>query len=99
MVTCSNAACRETRWRGGDLTNHSKHFDPNGGVVFNASKETTTKEVNRVRGVSEYTQRMQGINLSGGRTNSMEWCQTMLKLPGLDKMLAAFQKHLKEHKV
>jgi hypothetical protein len=64
---------------------------PNGGAVFNISKETTHKEMVKIEGVSEEIQRRQGINLSAGHTNAVEFCCEMYGLPTMDQMLAAFQ--------
>ena len=44
-----------------------------------------------IDGVSEYTQRMQGINLSGGATNAVEFATSMYGLPDMETMLEAFQ--------
>lgn len=64
---------------------------PNGGAVFNISKETTHREMCRILGISEHTQRMQSINLSGGATNAVEFCTAMYGLPNMETMLAAFE--------
>ena len=64
---------------------------PYGSVVFNESKATTKKELCKVEGVTEYQQRMSGINLSAGATNAVEFCTTMFKLPDLDKVLSIFE--------
>jgi hypothetical protein len=63
---------------------------PNGECVFNISKATTKKELCRVEGIDENTQRKQGINLSGGVTNATEFCVALYKLPNMDTMLAAY---------
>lgn len=65
---------------------------PNGGCVFNISRETTYKELVKIVGVSEEQQRMQGINLSGGHTNAVEWCTSLLGLPQLDTMLNSYRR-------
>ncbi len=66
---------------------------PNGEVVFNISKETTKKEMGRIPGIDEYTQRMQGINLiSGGHVNAVEYCTNMLNFPYLDELLNQFER-------
>lgn len=65
---------------------------PNNQCVFNISKETTVKEITSVAGIDLYTQKMQGINLSGGHTNAIEFCNTMLNFPTLEKMLELFEK-------
>lgn len=65
---------------------------PNGECVFNISKATTKKELCRIQGVDEQTQRMQGINLSGGVSNAVEFCSAMFGLPTMDEMLESFMK-------
>ena len=73
----------------GDLDISSSY--PNGQCVANISKETTKKEMCRVQGVDEHTQRMQSINLSGAHTNAVEFCTTMLKFPQLPDLLDHFE--------
>jgi len=63
---------------------------PNGGAVFNTSKDTTVREIHRIEGVDFEDQREQGINLSGGHTNAVEFCTVLLKVPELDTLLDAF---------
>lgn len=65
---------------------------PNGECVFNVSKETTSRELISIEGVSEQTRRMQGINLCAGQTNAVEVCVGLFKLPTLDQMLDQFVK-------
>lgn len=66
---------------------------PNGGAVFNISKETTKKEITRIRGIDEYTQKMQGINLiSGGHVNAVEFCCTMMDFPSMTDLLKEMNK-------
>lgn len=65
---------------------------PNNGVVFNNSKETTKGEIISVEGIDLMTTRLQGINLSGGKTNSVEFCQTMLGLPTTLELNALYEK-------
>ncbi len=64
---------------------------PNNECVYNISKETTKREICEIEGILEETYRAQGINLSGGRTNATEYCQTMFGLPHMDKMLAHYK--------
>lgn len=63
---------------------------PRGQIAFNISKETTKKEVISIEGIDEYTYKMQNINLSGGATNALEYCQTMFLTPTLPEMLELF---------
>lgn len=58
---------------------------------MNISKETTVKELIKVVGVDPYTFRMQGINLSGGQTNALEYCQTMFNFPTMFAVLNKFK--------
>lgn len=67
---------------------------PNGGAVFNISRETTAKEIVKIEGVDEFTQRMQGINLSAGHVNAVEVCCGLLGMPPLAALLDAFNEHL-----
>jgi hypothetical protein len=69
---------------------------PNGGAVFNISKETTHKEIHRIEGVHEKVQRAQGINLSAGHVNAVEFACNMYGLPSMETMLKAFQNQQSE---
>lgn len=63
---------------------------PNGGAVMNMARNTTVKELISIEGVSDYTRRMQGLNLSGGPTNAVEICCNLFSMPTLKQMLDAF---------
>ncbi len=76
------------------LTNSIEYHDPNGGVVFNISKETTKKEIVSVEGVDETTKRMCTINLSAGHVNAVEICTNLLGMPSLDQMLESFKQDI-----
>lgn len=65
---------------------------PNGQSAFNISKETTSKEVIEVEGIAENVMRMENINLSGGQTNALEYCQVMLGFPNLNTVLQEYDK-------
>lgn len=67
---------------------------PNGGAVFNISRETTAKEIVKIEGVDEFTQRMQGINLSSGHTNAVEVCCGLMGMPTLTQLLDAFNEEI-----
>jgi hypothetical protein len=68
---------------------------PNEQVLMNISKETTAKEVCKIRGKSEALQRAVGINLSGGFVNAVEIAVSMYGAPTFDRMLADFEAHLR----
>lgn len=65
---------------------------PNGESVFNISKETTKKELLTIEGVSEGVRRMQGINLSAGATNAVEFCTGMFHMPQMTQWLEAYRR-------
>jgi len=67
---------------------------PNGGSVFNISKETTHMELCKINGVTEEMRRMQGINLSGGATNAVEFACGMYHLPTMEKLLKTFREEI-----
>lgn len=67
---------------------------PNGGAVFNISKATTHREIHKIEGIEEYDQRMQGINLSGGASNAVEFCTAMYGLPSLKVLTADFKREI-----
>lgn len=54
---------------------------PWGEACLNISKKTTHLELIDIEGISEHVRRMQGINLSGGATNAVEFCTAMFGLP------------------
>lgn len=60
-------------------------------MCFNISKETTKKELISIEGVSEQTRRMQGINLSGGATNSVEFVTGLFNAPQMTTWLKAYR--------
>lgn len=69
---------------------------PNNTIVFNVSKETTSKELIEIIGTDgkvypEWMVKMQTINFSGGQTNAAQFCQEMYKLPSFCDLLAAFK--------
>lgn len=59
---------------------------PFGQACMNISRETTVKEIITIEGVDEHTFRMQGIGLSGGPTNSLEYCQLMMNFPTMEDL-------------
>lgn len=70
---------------------------PTSGICFNASRETTSKELISVEGIDENTKRMQTINFSAGRVNAVEFCSTMYKLPRLNQLTEIWDhQHSKE---
>lgn len=57
-------------------------------VVCNISKETTLRELSRIKDITEREQRIIGINLSGGVVNAMEIGNMAFGLPVLSDWLA-----------
>lgn len=64
---------------------------PNGGSVFNIGRETTHKELIKIEGISEQTQRRQSLNISGGATNSVEIATELFSLPSMSSLLMKFE--------
>ena len=60
-------------------------------MVFNVSKQTTSKELIKVEGIDEQTVRMQTINFSAGATNAAEFCQVMYGMPAFPDLLETFR--------
>lgn len=56
---------------------------PNTEILMNISKETTWRELSRIRGITEAIQRQTSINLSAAPTNSVEICTNIMKFPTL----------------
>jgi len=54
--------------------------------VMNISKETTYRELSRIEGVSEAVQRRNGINLTGGRVNAVQFCTEIYGMPSLQEL-------------
>lgn len=63
---------------------------PNNQSVFNVARSTTRKEIIEIEGIPEEVVRAKSINLSGGPTNAVEFCTTMLKLPQMFELLDMF---------
>ncbi len=59
---------------------------PSTQICSNISKETTVREIVEIQGMNQQTARMQNINLSSGKTNALEYCQTMFNFPLLDDL-------------
>lgn len=64
---------------------------PNGGACFNISKATTEREIHTIEGIDEEVYRQQGINLSGGSSNALEFCTEMFGLPTVKEMVLAYK--------
>lgn len=63
---------------------------PWGEIVMNASKGTTTLELIKIEGVSEEDRRRVGLNLSGGVTNAINYCETIHAFPALTDIYSAY---------
>lgn len=65
---------------------------PSAITVANVSKSTTAREVIDIEGIDEDVFKLENINLLGGQTNSLEYCQTMFKFPDLPSVLEQYKK-------
>ena len=64
---------------------------PTNEIVANISQETTFRELGEIDGVTEDVRRVQGINLSGGFSNAVEFSVNMLGVPDFMQLLNAFE--------
>lgn len=60
---------------------------PHEQMVFNMCKETTLREMSRIRGLTEWQKRSIGINLSGGAVNALEICHVAFGFPTLTQWI------------
>ena len=64
---------------GADLDVKSSY--PYGQWVYNMGKTTTVRELCEIYGIPEIVKRQQGLNFSGGPTNSIEFCTEIYHVP------------------
>lgn len=69
---------------GGDLDVKSSY--PYGQWIFNMSRQTTVRELIEIVGVRDSVRRIQGLNISGGRTNAIEFCTEIYNVPTLEAL-------------
>jgi len=53
---------------------------------------TTVKELVKIAGITEYTARMQNINLLSGQVNAIEYCTNMFGMPSMQGLLEIYDK-------
>lgn len=63
---------------------------PNTEDFCNISKETTWRELCKIRNIPEDVQRAAGINLTGGVTNAVEIAVSLFGVPTFDTLLDDF---------
>ena len=61
-------------------------------IILNISKETTYRELCRMKEVDIWTQRMGGINLTAGAVNASEIAWSIFQAPKYEELLEEFQK-------
>nr|DAS99782.1 MAG TPA: DNA POLYMERASE [Caudoviricetes sp.] len=66
---------------------------PSNGVALNISRETTSKELLSIQGVPTLTRKIQGMNLSGGHANAVEFMHHLFNLPDLFELDKLYQEH------
>jgi hypothetical protein len=72
----------------GSVYSHAGDLDvkgsyPYGQWVFNMSRATTVRELIEIQGVRDHVRRIQGLNLSGGASNSIEFCTEIFGMTSL----------------
>lgn len=58
---------------------------------MNISKETTYRELSRMEGIPEHVQRANSINLTGGHTNAMQFCNEIYGLPTATELIDLYR--------
>lgn len=79
---------------------HSSDIDissgyPNIEITMNVSKDTTYHELARIEGLTEDEWRIAGLNMLGGKVNSLSFAHTVYKLPKVDEV---YQKWVESQK-
>lgn len=64
---------------------------PNTEDILNISKETTMRELCKIKGIPEFIQRQVGINITGGHVNAVEICNNVLQFPDMEVVLKQYQ--------
>lgn len=59
--------------------------------ILNMSKETTYRELSKMKGITEQQQRMAGINITASHVNAVEVACELFKAPTFDSLLSAFE--------
>lgn len=63
---------------------------PWGETIMNISKETTWRELSRLEGIPDEVQRRNGINLTGGHTNAVQFCNEIYGLPTFTELKSLY---------
>lgn len=94
MRIVKNMSEQPTLYRGhvSDLDVRSAY--PWGEITMNVGKETTAYEICRIENVTINEQRIVGLNITGGATNAVEYCNIIHKLPTLEVMSELVAKEL-----
>ena len=62
--------------------------------LHNEYRCPTVREICKIENVTERQQRDQGLNLSGGHTNAVEFTCSLLGYPTMQQLLVEFEKTL-----
>jgi len=68
---------------------------PHGEIALNCSKETTWREVSRIKGKPEKLYRTTALNMTAPRTNAVHIATTVLDMPDMPTLLEAFNEQHK----
>lgn len=82
----------QTNFYGHNADLDVKSSYPYGQWVFNMSRQTTVRELVDIEGVRDHQRRIQGLNISGGRSNAVEFCTEIFKVPTLANLGDIFDK-------
>ena len=88
----------QTMFRGNVYDNDQSAGYPSDGIVSNASKDTTMRELLKIGDIPKEDFKKQNINLFFGPSAHLEYAQTMFNFPSLFKVDTLIQKYLPKEK-
>ena len=87
-----------TSFRGNTFDADQSAGYPSDGIVSNASKDTTMRELLKIGDMPKEDFKKQNINLFFGPSAHLEYAQTMFNFPSLFKVDSLIQKYLPKEK-
>lgn len=72
---------------------------PTGQKILNLSKETTFRELCRIRGIPLENQKLASVNLIGGHVNAVEIVEELYQAPTFNQLLEGFQHEIENGNV
>lgn len=91
---------QENPWVNSDVYGFVCNLDvkscyPTSTIILNIAKETTRRELAKLKGISEESMKRIGLNLTAPACNAVELGQEAFSLPSLDQLLEQYQQEKK----